>query len=280
MRREQAQAQQVAEPRRIGVVDRAAEPVCAGVPVARVVGFQTAVEARGAGQIDGKVGRPDLRARRQGRMNDDARKIGEQQQPSFQGGDRDRISAVQAGGDAAGHIVGYAGFVANADRAVAALDHGDGHGPLKNVLGRQIGLGQHIAAAIVEAGNPGGQIPEFREGQVGARRETRSCDQFGLLEEGRARNPQGVHADARAFRHGVGRGSGLFDPDIGSWPLRDRDGRNLLQLCAGGRRLLGVRALAGRQQRGRYQAGFQHSYLEAPPRNQGVPALTQRRART
>ena len=66
------------------------------------------------------------------------------------------------------------------DLAVAGFDDRDGHAAGGDVLRREIGLGQEIAALVIEGGDPGGERAQFGEIERAARHEAAGRDQIGF----------------------------------------------------------------------------------------------------
>ena len=55
-----------------------------------------------------------------------------------------------------GQTVGDLGLIIQRDPAVVALDHGDRHGAVLDVLRGQVGLRHEVAVAVIVVGDPGG----------------------------------------------------------------------------------------------------------------------------
>ncbi len=187
----------------------------------------------------------------------------------------DDVAAVQAAQDAVGQSIGEVGVVVEADLAVAAFDDHDGHRPVLDALGGHIGLGDEVAAPVIEGRDPGGHDPQVAQVQLRARLEAGDGQQLGLGEQGLAGHVQRADHDLGSWRPGVAGLGALVDADVRNRAFRLGRPRDLLDLPAGAdeRRCCGD--LAGRQraddgQGRRVEGRLSHSHLGRQPQT-GFP---------
>ena len=231
--------------------ERGADPIAAGVAAALVVGVDAAVEAGAGREVDHQVGSAGGGAGRQGRTHRYARQVGQQQQAALERRGGDGL-AVEAGEGVRRECVGNPALVAQRDLAVLADQQRDVHDAVLDVLRRQVGVGEEVAALVEVAGDFLGHGAQVGQGQFGAGLEAGHADQLGFGKQ-RRRHAQLVDDDARAVTDGRGCGWSVGDANLRRRRLQRRGRRNELELaaCAG---LAGCEGcLAEREQRQRQQ---------------------------
>ena len=255
-RTQRTQGDEVAVTGRVVDVQRPAKPPGAGIGIAAIVCVDAAGKARSGGQVDGQVGGADLGARAERRLHQDAGNVRQDQQAPFERAAGHDIAAVQAAENTVGQMVGKVGVVVQADLAVVALDHHDGHGAGLDVLGGQIGLGDEIAAPVIEVRNPGGHFPQIAQVQLTAGPEAGDGDQFGFRKKCLAAHVQRLDQHLRPRGPQVACLVAAIDPDVGNGSFRLWRRGNLLELAAGAdHRWRRGQCVAGRQQDARRQRG-------------------------
>ena len=235
-----AQARDVAQPERIVDVHRRPYAVLAGVAVAGVVGFDAPRHAPPLRHVDDQVGCAHRLTGSQGRFDVHAGNVGQQQQAVLERGDGDRVAAIQPFEQSVCQRIRKIGLVAQGDAAVAALDHGDRHGPVLDVLRGQVGLRHEIPIPAVMVRNLCGHAAQFGERQFAARAESGDRDQFGLGIQRLPGHMQRLDRNLDAIGRRAGRRTALLDADIRNRSLLDRQGWNLLDLTASARQIGGI----------------------------------------